>query len=166
MIVPIVGAPVHLTEMSSMWKQLWLPQPLCRHNAMSVSVPRQETSSNQISPLPELTCPRERPEYLHVIINHRWLSSTTQYILQYNIASTLPVIQGLLRLLGYKPSLANTFIHDGFRRETNTRDRVQYDRVVAVTTIKSLFRSAITVILLFYTAPNVLRFLFVTRALT
>jgi len=89
-IIPIVGAPVHLTEMSSMWKQLWLPQPLCGHDAMSVSIPRHWTLSNQICPLPGLTCPRERPEYLYVIINHKWLSSTTLYVvitIQYRLVT-------------------------------------------------------------------------------
>ena len=67
LVIPLVDGCVHLTETSSLWPQLCLPQLLRGHDAMSVSVPRQRTSSNQIIPLPGYLFPRECPWYLCVI---------------------------------------------------------------------------------------------------
>ena len=45
----------HLTDASSEWSQLWTPIPLWLQSNNSDSDPVQNTSSNQISPVP---CPK------------------------------------------------------------------------------------------------------------
>ena len=47
---------LHLTDASSKWLQLWLPIPLWGHSNNSDSDPVQNTSSNQIGPVP---CPKK-----------------------------------------------------------------------------------------------------------
>ena len=43
---------LHLTDASSKWLQSWLPIPLWGHSNNSDSDPVQDTSSNQIGPVP------------------------------------------------------------------------------------------------------------------
>ena len=43
---------VHLIDTSSVWWQLWDPQPRCEQLPISVSEPLQFTSSSQIRPVP------------------------------------------------------------------------------------------------------------------
>ena len=73
--VPVTIGP-QLIETSSLCEQLSLPQLLCGHTAISLSVPRQETSSNHILPLPALIFPRKYPSYLWAIANYMWSSIT------------------------------------------------------------------------------------------
>jgi len=51
-VVVVVCSSSHDTETSSLCRQLWKPQGLCRQLAMDASEPVQWTLSSQIGPLP------------------------------------------------------------------------------------------------------------------